>query len=63
MSMDPITVYLSDTGQLPLSSSLRKRLKWKSGMKLTVALIDDGLVVKAVSQNTHKYRLDVAWFS
>jgi hypothetical protein len=34
--MDPVTVYLSDTGQLPLSKNLRERLKWKSGMKLTV---------------------------
>lgn len=58
MSMDLVTVYLSDTGQLPLSSSLQKKLKWKSGMKLTMALIDNGLLVKPVSQNTPKYRLE-----
>jgi len=57
MFMAPVTVYLSDTGQLPLSKSLRNRLKWKSGMKLTIVLTDKGLLVKPVSQKA-KYRLE-----
>ena len=55
--MTPVTIYLSDTGQLPLSKSLRDRLNWKSGMKLTVNLTDKGLIVKPVSKSM-KYRLE-----
>jgi len=58
MFMDPVTVFLSDTGQIPISSLVLEKLKWKSGMKLTVVLTDNGLLVKPDSPNTHKYRLE-----
>ena len=41
MFMDPVTVFLSDTGQIPISSLVLEKLKWKSGMKLTVVLTDN----------------------